>query len=153
MDALTASLEALEITEGSLSHKDLSAGKMFFQSSEKNFNELTFEKVVWFSYYLGKVVIRVYFELSAALSYNDTYKLTKEIEETFCKSRKLRRLDWCANYVQDKTNNDSYSFYNFIYANHSPNRRQENNSVEFELCKCTFCKLHENEDFELFSKS
>ena len=78
MDALTASLDALEIGEDSLPGKDLSAEKKFLQNSEQTFNELTFEKVVGFQYYLGKVGVCVYFEVSAALSYDDTYKLIKD---------------------------------------------------------------------------
>ena len=134
MDALKASLEALEITEDSLSGKDLSAEKKFLRNLEQTFNELTFEKVVGFLYYFGKVVICLYFEVYAALSYNDTYKLIKVTEETFCKTRKLKKLVWCSNYIQGRTNNNSCLSYNFIHVNYSPNRRQENNIVEFELC-------------------
>ena len=134
MDALKASLEALEITEDSLSGKDLSAEKKFLENLEQTFNELTFEKVVGFSYCFGKVVICLYFEVSAALSYNDTYKLVKVTEETFCKTRKLKKLVWCSNYIQDRTNNNSCLSYNFIHVNYSPNRREENNIVDFELC-------------------
>ena len=109
--------------------------------------------MVGFSYHLGKVVRCVYFEVSAALSYDNTYKLIKVTEETFCKSRKLRTLGWCRNYMEDITNNDSYLSYNFVHVNHLPNRRQENNIIEFELYKGIFCKLRDNLYLQLSSEN
>ena len=55
--------------------------------------------------------------------------------------------------MQDITNNDSCLSYNFIHVNHLPNRRQENNIIEFELYKGIFCKLRDNLYLQLSSEN
>ena len=47
------------------------------------------------------------FEGECLPSYDDTFKIIKSTEETFALKRKLRKIGWCANYMQDKGYNET----------------------------------------------
>ena len=113
------------------------------------FKELTFEQKIGFLYYLGKIVMCIYFGAESLPSYDDRYKLIKVTEETFSLNKKLWKLGLCANYMQDRDHKEGVSL-SITYVNHSPNRRQTM-FVEHEPCKCYFCRIHEDLHTELSS--
>ena len=81
------------------------------------------------------------FEGECLPSYDDTFKIIKSTEETFALKRKLRKIGWCANYMQDKGYNETAPWvcFSFVYVNHSPNRRaQGDHIVEFDLANVFF---------------
>ena len=94
-------------------------------------------------HYSAKAMMCITFEGESLPSYDNTFKILKLTEETFALKRKLRKIGWCANYMQGKGYNETTPevCFSFIYINHSPNRRaQGDHIVEFEACKSFFCK-------------
>ena len=106
MDTLTNQFENLDITENSLLRKDLSAERGFVDEVEEKLKELNLGKINLL-YYIGKIVMSVTFEGESLRSYDDTFKIIKVTKETFALKRKLRKIGWCANYMQNKGYNET----------------------------------------------
>ena len=88
-------------------------------------------------HYIGKAVMYVTFEGKSLPSYENTIKIIMLNEETFALKKKLKKIGWCANYMQEKRYNKTTPrvCFSFVYVNHSPNRRgQGDHIVEFEPC-------------------
>ena len=140
MNTLTNQFENLDITENSRLGKDLSAERGFVDEFEEKLKELNLEKINLL-HRIGKAVMCITFEGESLPNYDDTFKIIKLTEETFVLKRKLSKIGWCPNYMQDKGYNETTPrvYFSFVYINHLPNRRaQGDHIVEFEPCKCFF---------------
>ena len=119
MDILTNQFEHLDIIENSLLGKDLSAERGFVNEVKKKIKELNLEKINLL-HYIGKTVMCITFERESLPSYDDIFKIIKLTEETFAWKRKLRKIGWCTNYMQDKGYNETTPgvCFSFVYVNH-----------------------------------
>ena len=106
MDTLTSQFAGLNIMENCLLGKDLSAKRYFIDEIKKKLKEVNIEKAN-ILHYIGKAVMCVTFEGRSLTSYEDTIKVIMLTEETFALKRKLRKIDWYANYMQDKGYNET----------------------------------------------
>ena len=146
-------MKNLDVIENSLLGKDLSAERSFADEVEEKIKELNLEKNNLL-HYIGKAVMCITFEGESLPSYDDTFKIIKLTEETFALKKKLRKIGWCANYMQDKGYNETTPgvCFSFLHVNHSPNRRaQGDHIVKFEPCKGFFCKQLDPLYTQLFS--
>ena len=90
-----------EISKDSFLGKDLTTEKDFLQNVELSFKEQNFEQKIEFLYYVGKCCMCLSFQAEYFLSREDALKLVVLTEEHFASEKKLRELDWCANYMKD----------------------------------------------------
>ena len=153
MDTLTSQFVGLDITENCLLGKDWSAERYFIDEVKKKLKEVNIEKANLL-HYIGKAVMCVTFEGKSLTSYEDTIKVILLTEETFALKRKLRKIGWYANYMQDKGYNETNPgvCFSFVYVNHSPNcRAQGDHIVEFEPCKSCSYKQSDALYTQLFS--